>query len=789
MTATTPTMAGLSVPLSNDAMELLSDSGYEQVQEDIHIDVDFNPDNINHHDDDLVLQDADTDDEEEVGVDSANIDDVMDGEGPLDLNGDISIQSTNHRSNVVTQNNFEEDLIDYSEDDETYQQEQQPNTHWSRLDAPIDAELTEDINSTVATADGRKHHLVNEAHKTSEPTPDEDAQSYEVQQDDLDGDDENAAQQLPEDGEFWDPDETDDNALAPYENVDDYDANGEHHSPIQAQEEVAYHEGNGNDHDHDHDHDYDYDYDYSQDFEANDHYDSAADEKQDETYFDESGHDDTNPQHDKDSNANADDEALHTPPIDNQGNKFEEPRHLSIKVNYDGEEIYLFPPSANEETHPFLLSDELVATQTFHHLFQACRTQLGDSIKAETELGLRMEDFEDLVFYEDSIACAHVCLNDVTDIYLALQEQDGDNNPPPLQMTFLFRPRVSAIINHLKKAVRDRLGFSSLKQQNRAGPANTSDNADHESDQEAEAWVDEEESKGRNSHATHDQGESYEQVNADDEYDLDNEHLGEGDTASYADNRAATELADSHGTEAYTRTTSNASKTADEPKTADTVSNSEQSVPTGAIEGEDLIDYSDDDENAEADAAQTGHDSIHGRSSGSSTVQGDHTSFEHIVRDSTNANKNDESLQPDYSYDGDDLDFDQDGEETNIEGDEPHLPEKNFEGLSSNPTEDVLPGPEDTTGGEVDFLTEFTFSEDTEHAGNYEIDYSDDDATTEQAVTTGGSAVRSTSRPGDLASSQALKRSIDEVDNGPDPGDQSGTSLSYFISNKIHDLC
>lgn len=147
---------------------------------------------------------------------------------------------------------------------------------------------------------------------------------------------------------------------------------------------------------------------------------------------------------------------------------------LPVTVKYGASELWLIK-TADSGDDDWLLEDESVVSQPLFNLFAACRTQLGEDLNQDTELGLHFDNFYGLEVFEESTACAYSTLKEYMDIYASLHTQDGLTEPQPMYVTLKFRPRVSALLAELKEAVEAGIGFRGLQEAVESGHSNFSE--------------------------------------------------------------------------------------------------------------------------------------------------------------------------------------------------------------------------------------------------------------------------------------------------------------------------
>ncbi|KAL1296717.1 hypothetical protein AAFC00_000189 [Neodothiora populina] len=99
-------------------------------------------------------------------------------------------------------------------------------------------------------------------------------------------------------------------------------------------------------------------------------------------------------------------------------------------VEYNENEIYLFPSSDPEATEQYLLGNENLVTSSLGDLLQACRSVLAESISDDEELVLGVQEL-DLYVSEDSTPAFSISFQELLDVYLQLHKHDGMVHPPP----------------------------------------------------------------------------------------------------------------------------------------------------------------------------------------------------------------------------------------------------------------------------------------------------------------------------------------------------------------------
>ncbi|KAF2277241.1 uncharacterized protein EI97DRAFT_457944 [Westerdykella ornata] len=464
MAAAAPPLSGNSVPLSSDnvsfadTMDVHTD---HRVDGDGNMNVDTSSERAldRRDDDDLSLQDAGTDgdadirtateDQDDYMVDNDDLIDYDDADYDLVLEdaGDASVGSLADAQDEATvpvnlANSadapgtvFDEDLIDYSDDEDQPQES---------FEAVANVEVSEQQHVSAVQPPSPPHVPADDLHNDS--TADEGADNAaDVYADEGEG---AAHQEWPQtwgqgEEEQWDQPQTD----ATYAETAQADEDEGQAEEQQQQGGLSgdSHEPSAVAQNHEVDKDPNTDVDTTEDGkDANARFPPQG--PQDET---------VDPSYSEADNVDA-------------GPTLQSGALYPVTVNYNGAESWLFKPR-DFDTDDWLLEDESIANEPFLYLIHACRAKLNDQLGNETELGLRFDSFQGLELYEDCTACAYSTLNEFLDIYTTLHSQDDQTDPEPFYVTLQFRPRVSALVSDLKKAVQEGIGFSGLRRAIDAG--------------------------------------------------------------------------------------------------------------------------------------------------------------------------------------------------------------------------------------------------------------------------------------------------------------------------------
>ncbi|TIA67635.1 hypothetical protein D6C83_01877, partial [Aureobasidium pullulans] len=121
-------------------------------------------------------------------------------------------------------------------------------------------------------------------------------------------------------------------------------------------------------------------------------------------------------------------------------------------VEYQENEVYLFPSRDPAVPEQYLLQNENLVTTSLGDLLQACRTALGDGISEDEELVLGVEEL-DLYVSEDSTPAFSTSFSELLDMYLQLHRLDGNDNPPPFRVSLTTKTRFSNRMAAITQAI------------------------------------------------------------------------------------------------------------------------------------------------------------------------------------------------------------------------------------------------------------------------------------------------------------------------------------------------
>lgn len=130
-------------------------------------------------------------------------------------------------------------------------------------------------------------------------------------------------------------------------------------------------------------------------------------------------------------------------------------------VEYDGNEIFLFPSREPASYEQYLLVNENLVTSSLGDLLQACRVVLGESISEDDELVLGVEEL-DLYVSEDSTPAFSTSFSELLDCYVKLHQHDGNDHPPAFRVTLTTKTRFTNRLTTITQAIAEGKGFSQL---------------------------------------------------------------------------------------------------------------------------------------------------------------------------------------------------------------------------------------------------------------------------------------------------------------------------------------
>ncbi|KAF2737220.1 hypothetical protein EJ04DRAFT_130909 [Polyplosphaeria fusca] len=724
-------MTTLEVPERNDDMEV--QSSFDFGNDDIDIDLGLGDVDMEHDGGDLVLHDVDN--EQGTGQPAiGSLDDLMgDDSHPVDTDVDVDVLDV---AIDIGHDSHEDDLIDYSDDEEVVVQPEAStaaphgdNTPITSLGdpkaggEPENERKTDDFAGEYDYDEGVEDYDQNEPYH---PTENNDESEH----------DQGVEQTW---NENWEQ-HTEDEPVVPNSYEDDTPANVE--DDVEGQEHGAYYGGEEYD---------EASYAHAEEGDVDAQHDDAFDQATDLSESKEL--------HSEEDAADGSYDWEHS------GVDASQERPLPpIKVNYDGQEMFLFQPNGDET---FILDDESLASELLHSTFQALRDHLGSDVSVGTEIGFKFPQLEGISLYEDTFVGTQLRLTGFINIYLALHEQDNNTSPDPLEVIILFRQRPLSHYNRLCKAVEAGVGFSGL--------------AEYRSPDEQKMGV-VEGSIDPLTNNNNDHMELPEEVTGPDAAPVEeDEDEGvakvEDGQLPKAEQSPAQEILTEGEVQIHTTSVTNAEASTNEAST-----------------NVDDIDYSDDED----DLNQAGRQVLQAASSGSSTVQGEKAVSQRVEEDNNDDVATfDEDFEPDIFGDGDDdvvneqdfafhddEYFDNDGNNQDYGFDDEYVDKDNFDekgnlGLAGH----VVAGPE-VTADHGDVPSVGTTGEET-HDGNDAadafLDFSDADVNdgvseragvmTVAAASAGSNVGQGTTSGLDIADSpQGTKRPHDDSVNDESVG-------------------
>ncbi|KAI8932919.1 hypothetical protein NX059_010392 [Plenodomus lindquistii] len=607
MATTAHAMSNLDVPAVDD-MDMHSDSGLDFGDGDGDIELDLDPTPMPHgEDDDVSIIDA-ASDAGHVQPGSEEADDFMvdpedvieeddmyaEGEDP------VMVEETFAESTAVLQSPatapLDEDLIDYSDDEGEQPTNAPSETHEEDMTEVHEEQVEQVLHEQDETCvpESETHIAENETHvpenatgdqveHIENPSRDETTQhntstdAYNTQHD-TGADEANIQHQTP--------DKPDAESVV---HEDDHSIDGEEGGvPLQEHESPVKH---AEDSDHDHD---------SEEPEEQFQDDQAADQQL---------HED---EHEDDLRS----------------------EQRTITLNYNGNEWWLFKQHDADGSGDWLLEDLSLTKSRISDVFQACRSSLGDSISNEHELGFRFDHLHNLELYEDNTACVAVSLEKLVDLYHTLQAQDGVSDPESFYISLLSRPRFVTLLSDIAKFVEDGSGYSALNAAVAAGETRFTNVFSESPSDEVTEWDNEEQNEAATERREESvyievQEEDDQSEHASSQHDTNEEHQGahqhehvENSSHEETVHEDEAHVEQEHADGSHVPTDQQELSYSLEDDVAQAVVETlSEADARRAQEEDDLVGYSDDEDEAPVQEAETV--SVKASSPSSSTVQGD----------------------------------------------------------------------------------------------------------------------------------------------------------------------
>jgi hypothetical protein len=135
----------------------------------------------------------------------------------------------------------------------------------------------------------------------------------------------------------------------------------------------------------------------------------------------------------------------------------------SVTVNFQGEELWLFKQHDYDNNGDWLIHDISLAKASLSDLFLACRLSLGEDVSSETEIGFKFEHLQNLEIFEDNTACVAVSLERLVGYYRLLHAQDGNNEPDSFYISLMLRPRFATLLADIAKYADQGSGYSAFE--------------------------------------------------------------------------------------------------------------------------------------------------------------------------------------------------------------------------------------------------------------------------------------------------------------------------------------
>lgn len=510
----------------------------------------------------------------------------------------------------------------------------------------------------------------------------------------------------------------------------------------------------------------------------------------------------------------------------------------SVTVNCQGNELWLFKQHDLDNSGAWLIEDVSLAKASISDLISACRSSLADNVSKEMEIGFRFDHFLNMELYEDNTACVAVSLERLVNYYHLLHANDGNNDPESFYITLVFRPRFATLLSDIAKFTDQGLGYDAFEAAVAAGETHFGIVIAGASSDELTEWDKDDEKRGDSEEQEHAQSDVQSEVHHDER----DQHEGDGTQDTYEgeavevyETEEATANVASHEEHASNHDEDNEPEitiSADMPTNlSETVAQPERersrsAAPTEAElearrlqEQDDLVDYSDEEDEEPAPVNGAEQVSATELSPSSTTVQGDESANvqdQDSVTDSPRLNR-------ETSQEQDKTDFEtveephvetEHGEPGGENGDEPSYEDfvqafeaddtyQDFE--TEGPGDDAAYVQYDGDANQDYANYEFTNADDfldldndAEWAAYEESAQGQAETTTIDAGTvdeedgaagkTGGASAAelqtASSNDTNAVSPQGQKRSIDEVGHEADAAMTSTGTLTYFVCGK-----
>jgi hypothetical protein len=367
------------------------------------------------------------------------------------------------------------------------------------------------------------------------------------------------------------------------------------------------------------------------------------------------------------------DHAHHESADDNPHQGQDASRLPSVTVNYEGNELWLFKQHDLDDSGDWLIDDISLAKASMSDLFRACRSSLGDDVSNESEIGFRFDHLHNMELYEDNTACVAVSLERMSTYYHTLLAQDGINEPDSFYISIMIRPRFVTLLSDIAKFADQGSGYAALEAAVAAGETHfstvvssaSSDEptewGNEEQDQEQTNGEDEEQASEEKQEQTHDEQQQQEYVIGEGQQeehksehdhekrnDAQEDYEGEGAGVHKSEEVAAVhEARQDHGDhspqianiEDVTAKDHEAAVQSAEPASQSHTETTPTSEAYRSQPDDDLIDYTDEEEEVLSTVKEAEQTPAHATSPSSVTVRGDesaHAEDQHSAADSSN---------------------------------------------------------------------------------------------------------------------------------------------------------
>jgi hypothetical protein len=327
----------------------------------------------------------------------------------------------------------------------------------------------------------------------------------------------------------------------------------------------------------------------------------------------------------------------------------------SVTVNVEGNELWLFKQHDHDDSGDWLIDDISLAKTSMSDLFRACRSSLGEDVSNESEIGFRFDHLHNMELYEDNTACVAVSLERLVNYYHALMAQDDINEPDSFYISVLFRPRFVTLLSDIAKFADQESGYTALEAAVAAGETHFSTVISSASSDEPTEWGNEEQAQEQANGEDQEQAEEEVHVHDDEQEDVFGEvqqevHEGEHDHGKEDDaqedyegqgadvhkseeSSAEHEAREDHGDHSPQTANiqdvpaANDQKAASQPEPAEPAPRSHTTTPASeayrSLPDDDLIDYTDEEDEILAATKQAEQTPTHATSPSSVTVRGD----------------------------------------------------------------------------------------------------------------------------------------------------------------------